>query len=216
MLQKFTCFGFFFLESGYNVIMKILRNVLIGLFLVLAQVPAFSMSESEINSQKLEAIALYNANNLKEAYAVISSIPEEKRDAELWLLAANITEDYERSLDAVYLLQRALKSDPKYYKAYYNLGNINFKQKKYNTAISYYRAAVKYYREFPQGWYNLGCAYYELGEYDYAKKAFMRAITYDAKKKNYYYNLALTYKQLNKPKQVQKMLDIYNKFGEDS
>ena len=154
---------------------------------------------------------LYNTNKLKEAYQLISQMDEDIRDAEIWLLAANITQDYGRDLDTVYLLQKAISSDPKYYKAYYNLGNLYLKEKKYNSAIYNYKLSVKYNPNFAYGWYNMGNAYYSLEEYKKAKSAYKKAISIINNDADFYYNLALTYKKLNKIKQAQKILDVYNK-----
>ena len=153
---------------------------------------------------------LYNANKLKEAYALILEMEEEIRDAEIWLLAANITQDYGRDLDAVYLLQKSISTDPRYYKAYYNLGNIYLKDNKFNSAIFNYKKCVKYNKTFAYGWYNLGNAYFALEDFSKAKSAYMKAVSLKTDEPDFYYNLALTYKKLNKNKQAQKILDKYN------
>ena len=140
----------------------------------------------------------------------ISKIPEENRDADIWLLAANITQDYGRDIDSIFLLQKTISVAPENYKAYYNLGTLYLRDKKYNSAITNLNLCLKYNKEFSHAWNNLGLAYYELEEYSKAKKAFMRAISYKTTEPDFYYNLAVTYKKLNKKKQAEKMLKIYN------
>ena len=103
--------------------MKKLLFLFVLLFFGLSFSPA-NAETLDVSAAKLEITALYNANSLKDAYALISSIPEDKRDADIWLLAANITQDYGKEKDAIYLLQKAVLVDPSCYKAYYNLGNI--------------------------------------------------------------------------------------------
>lgn len=168
-------------------------------------------AEDNFQETKRNIKVLYNTNRLKEAYQLISQMEENMRDAEIWLLAANITQDYGRDLDAVYLLQRAISSDPKYYKAYYNLGNIYLKENKYNSAIQNYRKCVRYNPNFSYAWYNMGNAYFQLEEYGKAKSAYKKAIAITNNDADFYYNLALTYKKLNKTKQAKKILDVYNK-----
>ena len=70
--------------------------------------PSISFAEENFEASKQEIIVLYNANKLKEAYQLISNIPEDKRDSEIWMIAANITQDYGRDLDAIFLLEKAV------------------------------------------------------------------------------------------------------------
>ena len=193
----------------YNVNMK---KILIYIFTVLFFI---NFSEScfaadNYIEMKKNIKVLYNANKLKEAYSLILQMEEEIRDAEIWLLAANITQDYGRDLDAIYLLQKSVSTDPKYYKAYYNLGNIYLKDNKFNSAIYNYKKCVRYNNNFAYGWYNLGNAYMALDEYGKAKSAYLKAVSIKNNEPDFYYNLALAYKKLNKNKQAQKILDKYN------
>lgn len=167
------------------------------------------------NEMKRNIKVLYNANKLKEAYQLILQTEEELRDAEMWLLAANITQDYGRDLDAIYLLQKSISLDPKYYKAYYNLGNLYLKDNKYNSAITNYKLCLRYNRDFAYAWYNLGNAYFGLEDYKKAKSAYLKAISLKNNKPDFYYNLTLTYKKLNKTKQAEKTLEIYNSLSKN-
>lgn len=185
------------------------------LFLILAVSFIFSSqicfaAEEDYDVMKKEVVVLYNTNRVKEAYQLISKIPEDKRDSEIWLLAANITEDYGRDLDASYLLEKAISVDPTNFKAYYNLGNLQLKGNKYYSAIASYNKCLKIKKDFPYAWYNLGNAYLAIDDYSRAKSAFMRAVSFLNTEPNFYYNLAFTYKKLKKDKQAQKMLEIYN------
>lgn len=172
--------------------------------------------EIDVSAAKLEITALYNANSLKEAYSLISSIPEDKRDADIWLLAANITQDYGKEKDAIFLLQKAIKVNPSCYKAYYNLGNIYFNLKQYNVAAGYYKNALKHNKDFAYASYNLGCAYYALDNFRAAKRAFQHAIVLDSTVPEFYFNLGLTYKRLGNEKQSKKMFDNYHGFNKQS
>lgn len=191
--------------------MRILTKVFLITAIIFNSQICFAQTDlSNITELKEQVIVLYNANKLKEAYQLISKIPEDKRDSEVWLIAANITQDYDRTLDTIFLLQKAISVDGENYKPYYNLGNIYFKDKKFNSAISNYETALKYNKEFPYAWYNIGCCYLELQDYTKAKSAFQRAITFKNDDPDFYYNLAYTFKKLNKKKQSEKFLKIYN------
>jgi len=172
--------------------------------------PQVLFANESTSELKKQITVLYNTNKLKEAYQLISKIPEEERDSEIWLLAANITQDYGRDMDTIFLLQKAISTDETNYKAYYNLGNIYLKEKKYNTAIENYKLSIKNNKEFAYGWNNMGLAYLGLEDFAKAKSAFMRAISYKSSEPDFYYNLAFTYKKMNKKKQAEKMLNIYN------
>ena len=193
--------------------MKIFKKVLSLLFLIIFSQSCFAADSFTETKKNIKV--LYNTNKLKEAYQLISQVEEELRDAELWLIAANITQDYGRDLDAIYLLQKSISTDPKYYKAYYNLGNIYLKDKKVNSAIHNYKKCIKYNYKFAYAWYNLGNAYFELEDYSRAKNAYKKAISIRNNDPDFYYNLALVYKKENKTKQAQKILNTYNSLKEN-
>ncbi len=193
----------------YNVFMKIIfRQILIILFLITAILPSFAADDYTV--MKKDIIALYNSNNLQDAYLLIAKVPEEQRDADLWLILANITQDYDKELDSIFLLQKAIAVDPTYYKGYYNLGNLYLKDNKIVKAINNYELAIKYNKEFPYSYYNLGICHYKDGNYSKAKFNFLKAIKLKPTEQNFYYNLALTYKKMNNKKMAEKALMSYN------
>ena len=51
------------------------------------------LSGDDIFDIKQNAYALYNTNHLDEAYELLNKIPDEKKDAEAFLILANIEED---------------------------------------------------------------------------------------------------------------------------
>lgn len=164
---------------------------------------------------KRDVVALYNTNKLQEAYQLAATIPEADRDAEVWLILANITQDYDKDLDAVFLLSKAIEKNPKYYKAYYNLGNLYFEDNKLTKAVQNYELAVKYNKDFAYGYYNLGCCYLKDALFSRAKSYFLKAIKLKPNEPIFYYNLALTYKKMNKNKQAARALDVYNKLVQE-
>ena len=166
--------------------------------------------EQSIEEQKKEIIAVYNSNNLEEAYNMISKIMEEDRDYELWYLLANLSQDFNNEDNAVFFLEKSILLNPEFDKAHYNLGNIYLKRKQYNSAIREYKLAIKYKKDYAFYYYNLGCAYYAQGNYRYARSAFKKAANLKKDEPSFYYNLALVNKMLDKIKDSQKALDTYN------
>lgn len=163
-----------------------------------------------------QATILYNENNLKNAFDVLLSIKEVDRTAQDWLLLGNILQDQNKVADAIFMYQRAINTNPQFYKPYYNLANIYLEQEKFNLAIENYRFANKINNEFPYAYYNLGCAYLKSGNLKKAKIAFLKAIELKNTVPEFHYNLAYTYKMLNNEKLSKQYLSFYNKLMENS
>ena len=172
-------------------------------------------SEENIAELKSRVKILYAANQTEEALKVMVKIPEEERDYEMWFLAGNIAQDNEDSKSAIYFLQKSIRLNPAFDKAYYNLGNIYLSEKRYNAAIEEYKTAIKYKKDFAYSHYNLGCAYLGVKAYRDAKSEFEKAIKLKAEP-DFYYNLAYVSKLLNKPKDQQAALDKYNELKEET
>lgn len=168
------------------------------------------LSGDDIFDIKQNAYALYNTNHLDEAYELLNKIPDEKKDAEAFLILANIEEDKGDENKAIKSLKSSISKDSEFYKAYYNLGCIFMKRRIYALAVDNFKLAIKYNNKNPYGFYNLGCAYMNLGEYKKAKKNFIKAIYLKNDEKNFYYNLAYVNKKLGKEKDSKKIIDFYN------
>jgi len=161
-----------------------------------------------------QARALYAQNEIEEALKLLKGKPEADRTADDWLLTGNILQDMDKPDEAVYMFKKAVETDPKNYKAHYNLGYIYLIQDKPNMALSEFKLSVKYKDDFAYGYYNMGCAYLRLKQYGSAKYNFFRAVDIKADEPAFYYNLAYTYKKMGKEKQAQTYLDLYNKLME--
>ena len=117
--------------------------------------------------------------------------------------------------NAVFMYQKAINTDAKYYKAYYNLANIYLSEERYNMAIDNYKLALKYNKTNPFVYYNLSCAYIKQGKIRDAKNALIKAVTLKSDIPEVQYNLAYVYKELKKPKIAQIYLDNYNKLTQN-
>lgn len=163
-----------------------------------------------------QAVILYNENDLKNAFDTLLKIKDSDRSAQDYVLLGNILQDQEKVSDAIFMYQRAIETNPKFYKVYYNLGNIYLEQEKPNLAIENYRQCNKINNAFPYAYYNLGCAYLKLGDLKKAKIAFLKAIELKNTEPNFHYNLAYTYKRLKKDKLAKQYLEFYNKLTENN
>ncbi|MCD7780019.1 MAG: tetratricopeptide repeat protein [Candidatus Gastranaerophilales bacterium] len=167
-------------------------------------------AEKSFEDRKKDIIAVYNSNNLEEAYNMISKITEDERDYELWFLLGNLSQDFNNDTNASFFFQKSILLKPDFDKAHYNLANIYLKEKRYNSAINEYKLAIKYKKDFPYYYYNLGCAYLGLKDYKNAKNSFEKAIKLKSDEADFYYNLAYAYKNLNNNKEMNKAIEMYN------
>lgn len=167
-------------------------------------------SEKYMNISK-QANVFYAENDIKSAFNLFLTIPEEERTAQNWLLLGNILQDQGKSDEAIFMYNKAIEADDTYYKAYYNLGNIFLNEGKPNMAVEEFKKVIKLKPEYAYGHYNLGCAYLKLGKYSKAKYEFLVATDYKNNVADFHYNLAYVYKKLNKEKQAKTYLEYYNK-----
>lgn len=159
-----------------------------------------------------QAKFLYNTNNIKESLELFNKIKETDKISEDWLFMANLASDLGQTDDAVFYLKKAIELDDKNYKAHYNLGNIYFDEKQYNSAIKEYNKVLKIKKDFAYAHFNKGCCFLAKDSLINARYEFGLAIKANPNEPSFYYNLAYTNKLLNKPKKAQEALEIYNKF----
>ncbi|MBD9223078.1 tetratricopeptide repeat protein [bacterium] len=158
-----------------------------------------------------QATAFYSDNNYQKTMDLILQIAEDERSAQDWLLLGNVLEDKGEKDNAVFMYQKAIVTDHKYYKAYYNLANYYAENNQYNMAVANYKKAASYSKENSYIFYNLACAYIKMGNLKKAKTNLNKAIMIKSDVPEYHYNLAYVYKQLGKEKLAKTYLDNYNK-----
>lgn len=174
------------------------------------QVNNVIQSEKHLNTTN-QANVLYAENDIKGAFNLFLTIPEEERTAQNWLLLGNILQDQGKIDEAIFMYNKAIETDNKFYKAYYNLGNIYLNDGRPNMAIEEYKKVIKLKPEYAYAHYNLGCAYIKLGKYGKAKYELLVATDYKNNVADFHYNLAYVYKKLGKEKQAKTYLEYYNK-----
>lgn len=183
-----------------------MKRVLLFLLILLGINSCFA--ENNLSKQ---AVAFYSDNNYNKTMDLILQIDENERSAQDWLILGNLLDEKGEKDNAIFMYQKSTNTDPKYYKAYYNLANIYLADEKYNMAIDNYKKALKYNKENAYIHYNLACTYLKQGEVKKAKSSLIRAITLKNDVAEFHYNLAYVYKSLNKTKLAQTYLDNYNK-----
>lgn len=158
-----------------------------------------------------QATAFYSDNNYQKTMDLILQIPEDTRSAQDWLLLGNVLEDKGEKDNAVFMYQKAIATNPKFYKAYYNLANNYADNNQFHLAVQNYKKAASLSKENPYIFYNMACTYIKMGELKKAKTNLNKAIMFKSDIPEFHYNLAYVYKQLNKPKLAQTYLDNFNK-----
>lgn len=210
-----------FLNLFYNPLMRRFLFAVLILFFssnctLALSLPKAKETQKFVQAEQYQNITnqaniFYAENDIKSAFNLFLSIPENERTAQNWLLLGNILQDQGKIDEAIFMYNRAIQVDDKYYKAYYNLGNIYLQDGRPNMAIEQYKKVIKLKPEYPYAHYNLGCAYIKLGKYGKAKFELLTATDLKNTVPDFHYNLAYVYKQFKKEKQAKQYLEYYNK-----
>lgn len=163
-----------------------------------------------------QAVAFYSDNNFNKTMEMLLQIDENSRTAQDWLLLGNLLEEKGEKNNAIFMYQKSINTDEKYYKAHYNLANLYLADEKYNIAIEHYKKAISINKENPFVHYNLACAYIKSGQIKKAKSSLIKAVTLKNDVAEFHYNLAYVYNSLGKTKVAQAYLDNYNKLMPES
>ena len=155
-----------------------------------------------------QATAFYSDNNYNKTMDLILQIDEKERSAQDWLILGNVLEDKGEKDNAIFMYQKAISVNPKYY---YNLANNYAQNSQFNMAVQNYKKAASLNKENPYIFYNMACTYIQMGEIKKAKTNLNKAIMFKSDVPEFHYNLAYVYKKVNKPKLAQTYLDNYNK-----
>ncbi len=186
------------------------RFILLTLVLTL-----FGTAYAKENDFSKQATAFYSDNNQQKTMELILQINESDRSAQDWLLLGNVLADKGEIDNAVFMYRKALATDPKYYRAYYNIGNYHMTKGQYVLAIENYKKASKLKSDNPYIFYNLACAYIKQNDYKKARANLNKAIMYKSNIPDFHYNLAYVYKKLGKDKLAETYFDNYTKLIEN-
>lgn len=103
-------------------------------------------------------------------------------------------------------LKQAIQTDPSYDIAYYNLGKVYQKQRKWDDASQAFEQAAEHAPGNANYQYDLGESYLESKKIDQAEKAFLAATEADPKLFKAWWRLGLVYKSLDRPKEADAAL----------
>jgi tetratricopeptide (TPR) repeat protein len=103
-------------------------------------------------------------------------------------------------------LKQSIQTDPSYEIAYYNLGKVFEKQRKWDKAIENFEQAVQHKPDNANYQYDLGEAYSESKRTEDAEKAFKAATVADPKLFKAWWRLGKIYVGLDRPKEADDAL----------
>jgi Tfp pilus assembly protein PilF len=103
-------------------------------------------------------------------------------------------------------LKQAIQTDPSYEIAYYNLGKVFEKQRKWDKAIENFEQAAQHKPDNANYQYDLGMAYSESKRTEDAEKAFKAATAADPKLFKAWWRLGKIYVLLDRPKEADDAL----------
>ena len=98
-----------------------MRRLLVFLFLLIGISSAQAITPEDLSKQ---ATAFYSDNNFQKTMELLLQIEENDRTAQDWLLLGNLLDEKGEKQNAIFMYQKAINTNEKYYKAYYNLANI--------------------------------------------------------------------------------------------
>lgn len=99
---------------------------------------------------------------------------------------------------------KAISFDPDFYEAFFNLGLINFKSKKYSKAREYFLKALKLNPKEPRIYLNLGSACYGCGNLNEAEIYFKKAVGLDPGLCEGYYNLGIICQKTGREREAEQ------------
>jgi tetratricopeptide (TPR) repeat protein len=98
-----------------------------------------------------------------------------------------------RFKDAFLELSISIDLNSKFAPAYFELGNVRYKMRKYKSAVKAYKSAVKFDKKHIMALNNLGVLYNIFGKYKKSVKQFNKVIKIDPASATVYKNLGIIY-----------------------
>jgi len=121
-----------------------------------------------------------------------------------------------QKLEAARYLFQAVKIQPAYFDALYNLGLVLQELDKLSEAIACYEQALRVNPDFAQAWNNLGVAHHKAGRSAQAVDCHRRAISLQPRVSSYYNNLANALRGLDRPTEAIREIQTALQFDPSS
>lgn len=166
-----------------------------------------SQTEDE-QTQFLLGVIRYKQQRYNEAAVALNKSLQIKDNAEAHYYLGEILDKQDRSNDAIAQYKQAVKLNPRYTEAWFDLGVAQYNHNNYDEAINAYKQAITLKNDNYEFYENLADVYRQIG----FKDKNVRKINYQQAES--YYNLAITFAERNKDKINETALaDLYSKQG---
>jgi superkiller protein 3 len=94
---------------------------------------------------------------------------------------------------------KAIKINPHYADAYYNMGVVYGEERDYDQAIECYKKAIEIDQDYVNAYYNMGVAYQKQSYYGFEEEAiecYQKAVEIDKDNADAYYNMGYAYQKI--------------------
>ena len=160
------------------------------------------MNKSKINSSNDkvdDAIHLFSENKYSEAINLLDSIYESYTNKPLLLNIKGACFAGMKDFDsAINFYRNAIEINPKYYKAYYNLGGALQELGELDAAVRSYKKSISIQPKYAEAHNNLGNVYRQQGHLDEALDSYSSAIQISPEFIEALYSLGLTLEGLDR------------------
>lgn len=173
-------------------------------------VKAVNIQAEDEQTQFLLGVIRYKQQRYNEAITALNKSLQIKDNAEAHYYLGEIYDKQDRSKDAIAQYTQAVKLNPRYTDAWFDLGVAQYNHNNYEEAINAYKQAITLKNDNYEFYENLADVYRQLGFNTKDKN--VRRTNYQYAES--YYNLAITFAERNKDKINETALaDLYSKQG---
>jgi len=152
-----------------------------------------------VRSKKQKAQLLIRQRKLNAAKRLYAEICNSNlRDAEAWFMLGALNGELGLADETIECCRKAIKLQPEYVGAYYNMARALLGRGKPQEAIKICRKAISVQGDYPQIYITLGLAYAALDKHDAAIDSFRNSIKLDPHLAEAYLNLGLSLKAAGK------------------
>lgn len=156
---------------------------------------ATKTAQRELALLVAQGLAYHQGGNMKAAKATyLEVLKKDTENAEALHLLGCLFDGQGNTAQAIKLLVRAVKSNPKSHAYFYNLANMHLRQGDAKEAIRCYREAIRIKPDYAMAHNNLGQAFAQTVQRSQAKASFLNAISIQSNYADAHYNLGIELK----------------------
>lgn len=111
------------------------------------------------------------------------------------------------------LFKQAIRKDPQFWEAYYNLGIVFFNTGKLNLALAQFNKVIQALPNFSKPYFGRGLIYYKQGHFENAISDFHKVVDLNPNDFKAFYYLGLIYRRLKQYKDAEKVLNEAKKIN---